>query len=293
MNPGILYAASAFVIWGLFPLYILQIARVAPLEVVAHRLIWSLAVVLLLLALQRRWAWLIDALRRPRVLATFALTSVLVACNWFVYVWAIQNQRVIDSSLGYFINPLVNVLLGYLVLHERPRRVQWVAIALAALGVVWLTVRAGQLPWIALWLASTFGLYGLIRKTASLGALEGLTLETMMLAPVGVALIGMLTWKGSGGLANHSASMLGWLLLAGPMTAIPLLLFAAGARRIPLATLGLLQYIGPSIQFLLGLWVFREPFDAGKMAGFALIWSALVVYSAEGWWMWRRAAAPA
>ena len=285
MNPGVVYAALAFTFWGLFPLYLREVAAAGPLEVVVHRIVWSLAFVLALLAWQRRWAWLAELRSAPRTLALFALTASLVTVNWLTYVWSVHNNHVIDASLGYFINPRVNVLLGYVVLKERPRKLQWAAIALAALGVLWLAVQAGRPPWIGLVLASSFGLYGLLRKTAPLGALEGLTLETMLLAPIAIAVMGWWTWQGSGGLVQPSVSLLGWLLLAGPLTAIPLLLFSAGARRIPLATLGLLQYIGPSLQFALAVFVFHEALQPARLVGFVLIWVALALYSLESWWM--------
>jgi chloramphenicol-sensitive protein RarD len=218
---------------------------------------------------------------------------LLLAANWLLYVWAVNNGRVIDSSLGYFINPLVNVLLGVLVLHERLRRVQWVAIGIAAAGVVWLTVRAGELPWIGLVIAATFGLYGLLRKTAPLGALDGLALETLLLAPLAAPLLAWWTLQGTSARATADTTVIGWLLLGGPLTAVPLLLFAAGARRIPLATLGLLQYIGPTLQLTLGVWWFDEPFEPTKLVGFGLIWAALALYSAESAWRATRARAPA
>ena len=214
--------------------------------------------------------------------------ALLLAANWTLYVWAVTNGRVIDASLGYFINPLVNVLLGFVFLHERLRAVQWVAVALAAAGVVWLALRGPHLPWIGVSIAFSFGFYGLLRKTAALGAIEGLTLETMFLAPLALALIGWWTWQGSGGLAGHDAAMLAWLVGVGPLTAVPLLLFGAGARRIPMATLGLLQYVSPTLQLLLGVWLFGEPLTGARLAGFALIWVALAVYSVEGWARSRR-----
>ena len=281
MNPGILYAALAYAAWGLFPLYFRQVSAVEPLEIVLHRTVWSLVFVLLLLAALRRFAWLAQTLRQPRVMAVFALSALLLSGNWLVYVWAVNNGHVIDASLGYFITPLVNVLLGYVVLHERPRRMQWLAVAIATLGVLWLTARAGQMPWIALVLAGSFGVYGLLRKTAPLGSIEGLALETLLLAPIAVPLLVIWTLQGRAALAGGDAAIVGWLLLAGPLTAVPLLLFAAGARRIPLATLGLLQYIGPTLQFGLGVWLFREPFEASRLIGFVLIWMALAIYSAE------------
>jgi chloramphenicol-sensitive protein RarD len=290
MNPGIVYAALSYVLWGLFPLYFKQVAGVPALEIVLHRSVWSLVFLFAVLLSLRRFAWLRDAWREPRRLALFALSALLLSGNWLMYVWAVNHDRVIDASLGYFINPLVYVLLGYLVLHERPRRVQWMAVGLAALGVVWLTLQTRQLPWIALVLAGSFGVYGLMRKTAPLGALEGLTLETLLLAPLAVPSLALWTLQGHSALASGSASTIGWLLLAGPLTAVPLLLFAAGARRITLATLGLLQYVGPTLQFALGVWLYREPFDSSRLVGFGLIWLALVVYSTESWWHVRQRA---
>ena len=291
MNTGIVYAALAYVAWGLFPLYFRQVAQVPSLEVVMHRTLWSLVFVFAVLAVRRQWAWMGAVLRQPRVLGAFALSAVLLSGNWLTYVWAVQNHHVVDASLGYFILPLVNVALGFVFLHERPRPGQWLAVAVAAAGVLWLTVQAGRLPWIALVLALSFGFYGLLRKVAVLGALEGLALETLVLAPVAAAVLGWWAWQGQGALLQADAPTLGWLLLAGPLTAVPLLLFAAGARLIPLATLGILQYISPSLQFALGVWFFHEPFQPARLAGFVLIWAALCVYTAEGWWAGRRGAA--
>jgi chloramphenicol-sensitive protein RarD len=282
MQSGVLYAALAYAAWGLFPLYFRQVASVPSLEIVLHRSVWSLVFLLALLALLRRWAWLPPLLRQPRRLAVFALSALLLSANWLVYVWAVNHDRVVDASLGYFITPLVNVLLGTLVLHERPRIGQWMALAIAAAGVLWLTLGAGQVPWVALVLAASFGVYGLLRKTSPLGALEGLALETLLLAPLALPLLAWWTLQGQSALATGEPALVGWLLLAGPLTALPLLLFAAGARRISLTTLGLLQYIGPTIQFALGVWLYREPFGGSRLLGFALIWLALVVYSAEG-----------
>jgi len=291
MSTGVAYAALAYVLWGLFPLYFRQLAHVAASEVLVHRIVWSLVFLLTLLAWQRRWAWLPGIARQPKVLGAFAASALLLSTNWLVYIWSVGHGHVLDASLGYFITPLVNVLLGYVVLHERPRRLQWAALTLASVGVLWLTVQAGQLPWIALVLAASFGTYGLLRKIAVLGALEGLTLETLLLAAP--ALVALALWWGHGP-ASFPAPDLAtnlWLVAAGPLTAIPLLLFAAGARRVSMTTLGLLQYIGPSIQFVLGVWLFHEPFGGPRLAGFGLIWLALLVYSADGWRVSRRNAA--
>jgi len=291
MNPGIVYAALAYLCWGLFPLYFRLLKNVPSLEVVAHRTVWSLLFVSLLLLSLRRLAWLAPVLRRPRVLGLFMLSASLLVINSLSYVWAVQNSHVLDASLGYFINPLVNVALGFFFLRERPRPVQWIAVALAAAGVMWLTVQTGRLPWIALVLAFSFGLYGLVRKTAPLGPLEGLGLETLLMAPVATAALVFWTIQGTSAFAIGEPTTILWLLLAGPLTAVPLLLFAAGARRLPLTTLGLVQYISPSMQFMLAVWLFHEPVAPARMIAFGLIWAALAVYSAEGLWRNRRVAA--
>jgi len=284
MRTGILYAATAYVLWGVFPIYFKALQTIPPVEIMLHRIVWSLVFVMVVLAWRRQWAWMGATLRRPKVLAGFAVSATLLSSNWLIYIWAVNDGRVIDTSLGYFINPLVNVLFGFLLLRERLRPGQWLAIGLAALGVAWLTWHSGQLPWIGLALAATFGTYGLLRKTAALGPLEGLALETLLLFPFALSYLIWLT------LHHHNAFLVAptssqWLLVAaGPITAIPLLLFAAGARRIPLSLLGILQYAGPSLQLLIGVWLYHEPFGGARLVGFAIIWSALAVYSLESMW---------
>jgi chloramphenicol-sensitive protein RarD len=288
MKPGLLAAALAYGLWGVFPIYIKQIAHVDAVQVVAHRSLWSLVFVFALLAIWRRLAWLKVALTDRHTLRVFAASAALLSVNWGVYVWAVSAGRIVDASLGYFINPLVNVLLGVLVLGERPRPVQWVAVGMAALGVAWLIVGAGEWPWIALVLALSFGTYGLLRKTAPLGATEGLGLETLMQAPVAIAVLAWAMWQGHAAMSPADPATSAWLLLAGPFTAIPLLLFAVAARQLTLATLGLMQYLGPTIQFLLGVFVYDEPFTSQRAVGFALIWGALALYSGESWRRWRQ-----
>jgi chloramphenicol-sensitive protein RarD len=287
MNPGLLYAALAYTAWGLFPMYFKQLVQVNAFEVVMHRMVWAMVFLVGVLVVLRRWAWLREVARQPRVLLAFGLSALMLLANWSVYVWAVQHAHVVDASLGYFILPLVNVAMGFVFLHERPRRGQWLAVVVAASGVLWLTLQAGRLPWVALVLACTFGTYGLLRKVARLGALEGLTLETLLLLPMAVGLLGWWTWHGQGALVQGDPVTMGWLLLGGPLTAIPLLLFAAGARRISLATMGILQYISPSLQMLLGVWLYGEPFEPARAMGFYLIWAALVIYSAESVWIMR------
>lgn len=283
MNPGILYAAAAYTCWGLFPLYFHQLAHVPASEVLVHRVVWSFVLMAGLLALRRQWAWLLPALRDPKVLGAFAASAVLLSVNWLTYIWSVTHGHVVEASLGYFITPLVNVLLGYAVLHERLRRVQWAALGLAAAGVIWLGVLAGRPPWIALVLAASFGTYGLLRKVAVLGAVEGLALETLLLAPFAFAVLGVWTVQGGGHFPAPDLATNLWLIGVGPITAVPLLMFAAGARRVSLTTLGLLQYIGPTLQLAIGVWMFGEPFSSARLVGFVLIWAALAVYTADGW----------
>jgi chloramphenicol-sensitive protein RarD len=281
MNAGLANAFAAFICWGLFPLYFQFINHVPSLEVVLHRSVWSLLLVLGVLAWQRRWAWLGESLRQPRRLATFLLSALLLWVNWLVYVYAAQNGHVVEASLGYFINPLVSVLLGVLVLKERLNTAQWAAVALAACGVAWLTFVAGRPPWIALTLAFSFGLYGLIRKTAALGPLEGLALENLLLAPIVVPALVWWTVARDGVLLSGDPGLIGLLLLSGPLTAAPLLFFAAAARRLPLATLGMVQYLSPTIQLMLGVWMFHEPFDSRRLVCFVFIWCGLALVSAQ------------
>ena len=290
MNTGMLYAAGAFLSWGLFPLYFHAIKNVPASEILAHRMAWSLLFLMLVLAVRRQWKWLPQVLRQPKVVGSFLASAFLLSANWFVYIWAVNNGHVVDASLGYFINPLVNVLLGMLVLKEKLRRWQWIAIGVAATGVAWLTWQGGQVPYIALVLALSFGAYGLLRKTAALAALEGLSFETLILFPLAVAYLGWLVYNGQSVFLNAESDSTRWLLAAaGPTTAIPLLLFAAGARRIPMSVLGMLQYMSPSLQMLLGVWVFNEAFSSTKLVGFLFIWSALAIYMLEGWLTNRKA----
>jgi len=286
MQMGVVHGALAYVMWGLFPLFFKQLQHVGSAEVVLHRMVWSLVFVLGVLAVLHRWAWLAEVRRRPALLGLFALSATLLAGNWLLYIWAVNHGHVLDASLGYFILPLVNVGLGCVFLHERPRRMQWAAFGLAAAGVLWLALLAGHMPWIALGLALSFAVYGLMRKLAPLGALEGMSLETLLLAPVALAVLCWGTWQGH--FPTHDAHTWGLFALCGPVTAVPLLLFAASARRVALSTLGILQYLSPSILLGLGVLLYGEPFAGPRVAGFVLIWLALALYSAEGLWQATR-----
>ncbi len=279
---GALAAIGAYTIWGLAPVYWKAVQRIPAQEALGHRVLWSFMLIVLLLLWKRRWKWLRQVGQSRVTLVTFAVTAALLAVNWFVYVWAVNHDRMVDASLGYFINPLINVLLGMLFLRERLRPWQWVAVGTAATGVTWLALGHGALPWVALTLAFSFGIYGLLRKTASLGPLEGLTLEMATLfLPALVYLVYLaLTGASSVGQVETTTSLL--LPFSAFVTVTPLLLFSFGARRITLATIGILQYIAPTSQLLLSVLVYGEPFTQTSMVGFGLIWTALLIYSLEG-----------
>jgi len=284
MNPGVAYAFLAFTLWGLFPIYFKALHQISALEMLAHRMVWSMLFLFVVLTVRLQWRWLGPVLRDRHLLGRFAASAVLLSTNWGIYIWSVNAGHIVEASLGYFINPLVNVLFGLAFLGERLRRVQWLAVAIAAAGVIWLTWENGRPPWISLALALTFGGYGLLRKTAKLGALEGLTLETMLLCPVAVLYLALLTSRGTNAFMNASWGVEVLLVLAGPITAIPLLLFAAGARRIPFSMLGLIQYVTPTLQLLIGVLIYREPFGKVQLIGYGAIWIALAVYSLEGTW---------
>jgi chloramphenicol-sensitive protein RarD len=292
MNKGVLYAALAYLAWGLLPLYWKALSDVPAAQILAHRFVWSLVFAGLVLTARRNWGWLARARRQPRVLLTFALSGTLLAVNWFTYIWGVNAGFIVETSLGYFINPLVNVLLGYLFLKERLRPAQWLALAVALGGVLYLTYSYGAFPWIALTLAFSFGVYGLLRKTAALGSAEGLFLETAIIFLPAFGFLLLQEMRGVGALGHISPTTTLLLVGAGAVTSIPLILFAAGARRITLTTLGLLQYIAPTMQFLIGVLVFGEPFGAGRVVGFGLIWLALLLYTAESVIARRRAPVP-
>jgi chloramphenicol-sensitive protein RarD len=275
VRPGAAAAVLAFLLWGLFPLYWKRLAGVPALEVVAHRTAWGFLAVAAWVTLRGRWADARAVAADRRTILRLAGSAVLIGLNWLLYVWAVVHDHVVEASLGYFVNPLVNVLLGVLVLGERLSRAQRIAVLLAAAGVAVLTAGHGRLPWIALALAVSFGLYGLARKTVAADAVTGLLWETAILAPLAAAFLVSLEWRGSGAFGRGAPEATALLALGGPVTAIPLVLFALGARALPLSTVGLLQYLSPSLQFLLAVLVFREPFTTTHAAAFACIWTAL------------------
>lgn len=277
-----MYAAGAYVLWGLLPLFWHALSGVPAIEILAHRIVWALVVTLLFSAATGRLPALWANLRTRRTLLVFTLSSVLLTANWFIYIWAVNAGFVVETSLGYFINPLVNVVLGMIFLRERLRPGQIAAVGVAFAGVLYLSILYGTPPWIALALAGSFGCYGLLRKIAPIGSLEGLTLETLIVALP--ALIFLLFIESSGGGAFVRAGLPTTILLAasGIVTAVPLLLFASGARQITMISLGILQYIAPTIQFALGITVFGETVTPQRLIGFALVWLALGLYTLEG-----------
>jgi len=285
---GALAAAACYLAWGLFPVYWKQLADVGALELIAHRHLWSLVFLLGVMAATGALGEFRSAIGSPRALRWHALSGTLLTLNWLTYVWGVNHGQVIEASLGYFLVPLVNVGVGRFGLREHLRRWQWIAIACATAGVALLVLRVGRVPWIALSLAGTFGAYGLLRKQSPLGPLAGLGLETLLLAPLALAYVVWQQHTGAGALGRVDGFEHTLLIGAGVVTAVPLLLFAYGARRIRLSTLGLLQYIAPTAQFVLGAFLYREPFTADRAAAFAFIWAGLAIYTADNLWAQRR-----
>jgi len=292
MKRGIWSAIGAYTLWGLFPVYFKWLAQVPALELIGHRIVWSCLMLCGVIVVRRQWRAFREHALQLGVIRAYVVAAVLISGNWLVYVWAVNSGYIIEASLGYFINPLISVLMAVVLLHERLRPWQWVSVSLAVLGVVYLTFIHGSLPWIALTLAFTFAFYGLIKKKSPLGALFGLTLETgILLLP---ALVYLLVLEGDGrGAFHHSGTLIDTLLIGcGLVTAIPLLLFASAAQRIPLALLGVLQYIGPTLQFLIAILIYHEPFALNKLIGFAIIWTALLIFAIEGFFARRAQAEP-
>ena len=287
---GLAAASAAFTIWGLFPVYLHPLSGVPAIQIIAHRVAWSCLFLLGWMLLRGELGRLTRVLTSPQLLVRLALSATLISCNWLVYVWSVTHAHIVDSSLGYYINPLVNVLLGVLVLHERPNPVQWSAIALAALAVLYLTVLAGRPPWIALSLAFSFSLYGLVRKVISVDALPGLATETLLLTPLAVGYLAWCEAGGTGALTTAGPVIAALLIGSGVVTAVPLVLFAYGARALPYSTVGVLQYIGPSLQLACGVLFYGETFGPARAAGFALLWAGLLLYAGDGLWRARRVA---
>ncbi len=288
MNRGVLLGVVAYTLWGFFPIYWKLLDAVPALEILAHRVVWTLVFLAGVLAVQGDWNWLKKSLQNKKTLWTTFVAGILLGINWLTYIWAVNSGFVVESSLGYFINPLVSVMMGIVFLGERLRRGQLAAVGLAALGVLYLTIAYGALPWIGLVLAFSFALYGLLKKTGALNATQGLMFESAVIFVPALVYLLYASGSGGGAFGRDGMALTLLLLLAGAVTAIPLLLFGAAARRIPLSTVGILQYIAPTLQFLLGVFVYKEPFPLERLIGFSVIWLALVVYTVEGLAVRRR-----
>jgi chloramphenicol-sensitive protein RarD len=284
MNNGVWYAVGAYATWGLLPVYLKWLQHVPSSQLVSHRVLWSCLMLYSAILLSRQWKAFQTAVLTPRVVKVYLAAAVMIGINWLVYVWAVNSGFIIETSLGYFINPLVSVLLGVVLLHERLRPWQWIAIGFAAAGVLYLTVTYGHPPWIALTLAFTFAAYGLVKKIGPLGSLYGLMLETGTLLVPAVLYLLYCDAVGQGAFLHTGAVSDVLLLGTGLVTALPLLMFATAAPRIPLSLLGMLQYIAPTIQFLLGVLVYREPFTHSQLIGFGGVWAGLVIFWAEGFY---------
>ena len=275
---GLFYAVACYATWGIFPLYWKLLAHVPSQQILAHRIIWSAVFLVVMLLVLRNRNFLIY-LKRPRTLGLLSITGALIGGNWFVYIYAVNHDHIVEASLGYYINPLVNVLLGVLFLKERLGKMQVIAVAFALAGVSWLAFHIGRVPWISLYLAVSFALYGLFRKKANLESLPGLLIETLLLSPVALYYLWFINQQGSGVFLHSSVLTNVLLILGGPITAIPLFWFGKAATRIPLSTIGFIQYLSPTLQLLIGLLVFHEPFSPVYLASFALVWTGLVIYS--------------
>ena len=295
---GLLSALGAFIVWGWSPMYFKWLSHVSPIEIIAHRIVWSSFLVLLLVVMTRKLSQFLDIYRDPRKLLVFVATTILIAGNWLTFVWAITNDRILEGSLGYYINPLVNILLGMIFLGERLNKWQMVSILLAIAAVGILTVQMGYLPWVSLVLAFSFGFYALLRKKAAVDSSVGLVVETTLLFPVALAFLFYLPLPpaaqpvGAAGRGfNYDMESFALLIGTGIVTAVPLILFATAARYLKFTTIGILQYLAPTIQAFIAIFIYNEPFDEGRLMAFALIWLGLIIYSIDGYRGRRRAVA--
>lgn len=279
---GAVYAVCAYTLWGIAPLYFKQLTHIPAYEILTHRVIWSFLLLLVLVSVLKFWPRVRAMLRQPKNLLLLTLSSLIIGLNWLVYIWAVNTNHILDASLGYYINPLFNIVLAMLFLGERFRPMQWFAVALAASGVLIQLVVFGRLPWIALVLAISFGLYGLIRKKVPVDPITGLLLETLVLLPLAAIYLFFIADSSTSQLGVNSLNTNLWLISAGLVTTAPLLLFAGAATRLKLSTLGFFQYIGPSLMFLVAVWLYGEQFSQDKIITFALIWCSLVIYSWDG-----------
>ena len=284
---GLGYALAAYAMWGLFPLYWPLLEPTPAVQILAHRMLWSLVFVAAVLLFRHSWAFVAQLRKDPRRLGLLVLAALLVSVNWGIYIWGVNAGHVVEASLGYFINPLVSIALGVLVLRERLRRVQWVAVGVAAAAVVVITVDYGRLPWIALSLAFSFGGYGLAKKVVAMAALESLAIETAVMAPFALIFLVAVEIHGTGAFGHVALGTNLLLVTAGAVTAVPLLCFAAASRRVPLTVMGLLQYITPVLQFIVGVFIRHEPLPTSELIGFCLVWVALAVLGGSEVARWR------
>jgi len=283
MNKGILNGIGAYVLWGFFPIYWKFLHEVSALQVIGHRIGWSFLLLIMVIVLTNQWKEFRSAALKAKTIGIYLIAGILLSINWLVYVWGVNAGFIVETSLGYFINPLVSVLLGVIFLRERLRSVQWIPVALAAAGVIYLTVTYGRPPWIALSLAFSFGTYGLVKKIAPLGSLYGLTLETAIVFPIALIYLAYANISGTGAFLHQGVRTDIFLIGTGVVTSIPLLMFASAARQIPLTMIGILQYIAPTLQFLIGVFVYHELFDQSRLFGFGLVWMALIIFWVENY----------
>ena len=281
MNKGIWYGIGAYALWGFFPIYWKFLHEVPALQVIGHRIAWSFILLAVYIFVTGQWKDFLSTAFQWKTIGIYSIAAVLLSLNWLIYVWGVNAGFIVETSLGYFINPLLSVLLGVIFLRERLRLVQWLPVALATIGVIYLTTAYGRLPWIALSLAFTFGFYGFVKKLSPLGSLYGLTLETGIVFPLALVYLGFVGLTGSGAFLHDGAFVDILLAGAGFVTTIPLLMFASAAKQIPLTIVGLLQYIAPTMQFLIGVFVYKESFDAAHLIGFAFVWVALIIFAVE------------
>jgi len=283
MKKGILNGLGAYVLWGFFPIYWKWLHQVPALQVIGHRIGWSFILLIILILITRQWQAFRTAALTSKTIAIYFVAAILLSVNWLVYVWGVNAGFIVETSLGYFINPLLSMLLGMIFFRERLRLVQWIPVGLAAAGVIYLTVAYGRLPWIALSLAFSFGFYGLVKKLAPLGSLYGLTLETALVFPIALAYLAFVNFTGTGSFL-HEGPLTDLLLIGtGIVTSIPLLMFASAARQIPLTMIGILQFIAPTLQFLIGVFLYHELFDRSRLIGFGLVWLALIIFWVENY----------
>lgn len=292
MKKGIWMGLATYVLWGFFPIYWKFLHPVPALQVIGHRISWSFVLLVVIIFVTRQWNDFRSVALKPKVIGIYTIAGVLLTINWLTYVWGVNAGFIVETSLGYFINPLLSVLLGVIFLRERLRPMQWVPVGIAFLGVIYLTAVYGRLPWIALTLAFSFGFYGFVKKLSPLGSLHGLTLETGIVFPMALIYLLIVESKGTGAFLHDSLPITLLLIGAGAVTTIPLLMFASAAKEIPLSLLGLLQYVAPTLQFMIGVFIYKEPFDHAHLIGFGIVWAALVIFWVENYFAHRAPVEP-